>query len=199
MQIRNDYERRRQEAQQQAAQQAEANGGNDADLERVEEAAVESRERQESEEQKKKRKRKEDAAIEKIKKGKKYQKRKMERAGSPDEDDDDDLAWDMYEKSKPIPGQLENCENCEKRFTVTPYSKTGPDSGLLCTPCGKAQEQEKKKEAKAKKRPVVREKRRKVQSNLLDGLVTRGVKSLLELCVEVCFVSGAFDSNTRCH
>ena len=179
-QIRSDYERRRADAEQQA-------GSRDAtaDPEQVEQEAAGTPEREESAEQKKKRKRKEDAAIAKIKKSKEYQRRKIQLSGEPGEDDDDELALDIYTKSKPLPGQLENCENCEKRFTVTPYSKTGPDGGLLCTKCSKAQEDERKKTAKAKKGPTIREKRRKVQSNLLDGLVTRGAKSLLEHCVEV--------------
>ena len=141
--------------------------------------------REETAEQKKKRKRKEQVAIAKIKKSKEYQKRKLNLAGEPGEDDDEELAWDMYAKSKPLPGQLENCEICEKRFTVTAYSKTGPDGGLLCSKCSKELEAEKKKEAKAKKPALNREKRRKVQSNLLDGLIPHGAKTLKELCVEV--------------
>ena len=91
----------------------------------------------------------------------------------------------MYTKKKPLPGQLENCEICEKRFTVTAYSKTGPDGGLLCTQCGKLQEAQKKKDQKPKKQTVGREKRRQVQSNLLDGIVQDGTKSLQELCIKV--------------
>lgn len=90
----------------------------------------------------------------------------------------------MYAKSKPLPGQLENCEICDKRFTVTAYSKTGPDGGLLCSKCSKEQEAEKKKETKPKP-TVSRDKRRHLQSNLLDGIVRNGSKSLQELCVEV--------------
>ena len=180
-QIRTDYERRRRDAEQQAGTRE-----NTDEPEQIEEETAGTPEREESAGQKKKRKRKEDAAIAKIKKSKEHQRRKIQLAGEPGEDDDDELAFDIYAKSKPLPGQLENCENCEKRFTVTPYSKTGPDGGLLCTKCSKAQEDERKKAAKVKKGPTVREKRRKVQSNLLDGLVTRGAKSLLEHCVEVC-------------
>ena len=106
--------------------------------------------------------------------------------GEPGEDDDDGIAWEMYEKQKPLPGQLENCEICEKRFTVTPYSKEGPDGGLLCTKCSKELEAERKKEAKQKKSTVSRDKRRKIQSNLLDGLAAPGARSLQDLCVAVC-------------
>lgn len=91
----------------------------------------------------------------------------------------------MYAKSKPLPGQLDNCEICDKRFTVTAYSKTGPDGGLLCSKCSKEQEAEKKKETKTKKSMVSRDKRRHLQSNLLDGIVRNGSKTLQELCVEV--------------
>lgn len=111
---------------------------------------------------------------------------KDHRARSDDDDaDNDDQDWDMYEKAKPMPGQLENCEICDKRFTVTPYSKSGPEGGLLCTKCGKEIDLQKKKEAKANKPPIVRAKRRKMQSNLMDDVVTKGAKSLQELCVEV--------------
>lgn len=91
----------------------------------------------------------------------------------------------MYTKKTPLPGQLENCELCDKRFTVTPYSKTGPDGGLLCTKCSKEQEAARKKEAKPKKQAVARDKRRQTQSNLLDGIVLDGSKPLEQLCIEV--------------
>ena len=93
----------------------------------------------------------------------------------------------MYTKKKPLPGQLENCELCEKRFTVTGYSKTGPEGGLLCTKCSKEQEANKKKDQKPKKQIVSRDKRRQVQSNLLDGIVQIGSRSLQELCIKVFF------------
>ena len=176
VQIRDGYERRRREAQQQAGDDADAN-----------EQAVEEKEeeeRAETAEQKRKRKRREVQTIAKIKQSKDFKRRKADKEGEPD-GDEDDIAWDMYTKSKPLPGQLENCEICEKRFTVTAYSKTGPDGGLLCAKCSKEQEAEKKKEAKPKKQAVSRDKRRQTQSNLLDGIVRNGPKMLQELCVEV--------------
>ena len=186
-QIRQDYDQRRRAAQQDAGDEETANPGlggpgsveADGVVQSVNEAA-----RDETTEQKRKRKRKEEAAIAKIKKSKEYQKRKLNLAGRPDENDDEGLAWDMYSKSKPLPGQLENCDVCEKRFTVTAYSKTGPSGGLLCPKCSKEFEAE-KKEAKARKPVLGREKRRKVQSNLLDGLIPHGAKTLKELCIEV--------------
>lgn len=90
---------------------------------------------------------------------------------------------DMYRKAKKLPGQLENCELCDKRFTVTPYSKAGPDGGLLCTPCGKEIAKEAKAAEKVKK-PTVRKMRRKIESNRLDGVQFRGAKTLQQLCIE---------------
>ena len=183
VQIRDEYERRRQTAQQQEAQNAPPT----ALIEEEEEE--EEEERGETVEQKKRRRRKEEVAVAKIKKSKAYQKRKVQNDDDPG-GGDDEIAWDMYAKFKPLPGQLENCELCEKRFTVTAYSKTGPDGGLLCAKCSKAQEAERKKDTKPKKQAVSRDKRRKTQSNLLDGIIRSGSKTLQELCVEV--------SNSHC-
>lgn len=84
-----------------------------------------------------------------------------------------------------MPGQLENCEICNKRFTVTPYSKEGPQGQLLCTPCGKQMTKENKSaESKARKTAGVGRKRRQVESNRLDGVVRLGGKSLQDLCIE---------------
>ena len=166
VQIRDDYERRRQAAQ----QQPQANGA-------ANEEVAEADEGEKGEEE-------EPVETTEQKKRKTFQKRKAR--GDVDSDgDEDQIAWDMYAKSKPLPGQLENCEICDKRFTVTAYSKTGPDGGLLCPKCSKELEAEKKKDAKPKKQNASRDKRRKVQSNLLDGIVRNGSKSLQELCVEV--------------
>ncbi|KAF2748941.1 RNI-like protein [Sporormia fimetaria CBS 119925] len=90
---------------------------------------------------------------------------------------------DLYRKPKKLPGQLENCELCDKRFTVTPYNKAGPDGGLLCTPCGKEMMKDAKAAEKAKK-PAVRKGRRKIESNRLDGLTFRGSKTLQQLCIQ---------------
>lgn len=121
----------------------------------------------------------------KIKASKAFKRQKRALDDDEPEGDDEDLAWDMYAKKVPLPGQLENCEICEKRFTVTPYSKTGPEGGLLCAKCSKEQEAQKKKGEKQKKQPVSREKRRQTQSNLLDGILDDGPKPLLELCITV--------------
>lgn len=77
-------------------------------------------------------------------------------------------------------------EECDSRFTVTPYSRAGPNGGLLCSPCGKALEKEegpaKKKKKVVSGGPVGR--RRKNQSNMLDGTYSLGAKSLMSLCIE---------------
>lgn len=88
-------------------------------------------------------------------------------------------------KKAPIPGQLDYCELCNKRFTVTAYSKTGPDDGLLCPKCSKEQEAQKKKDQRPKKKPISRSKAHQIQSNLLDGLLSEGAKPLQEICVRV--------------
>jgi DNA repair protein RAD7 len=125
---------------------------------------------------------KEQKAIEKIKASKKFQKRKR----GLDSDDEDDLARALLERSAPLPGQQENCENCGTRFTVTTYSRNGPNGGLLCTPCSK----EVDKDDAAKKKKVKRAsggsvgRRRQLQSNILDGTYSLGAKSLMTLCIE---------------
>jgi len=139
-----------------------------------------------AERQKKKRKRDQDDAIAKIKKGKQAKsKASKKKKGSDDGSDfDDDIMDKGKKKAPPLPGQLKHCELCDKRFTVTPYSKAGPDGGLLCTPCGKEMAKEAKANEKAKK-PVVRKGRRKLESTRLDGLIQRGPKTLQQLCIEM--------------
>ncbi|KAJ5555442.1 hypothetical protein N7535_007877 [Penicillium sp. DV-2018c] len=131
-------------------------------------------------------KRKRQQAIARIKNSKEFAKRKA-RMGHGDGDDsdevgDDELAFLIHEEqNRPKPGQFANCEICEKRFTVTPYSKTGPDGGLLCNDCSKKQKADTKKPP-AKKRATGLG-RRQNQSNLLDGLTPHGTQSLLETCI----------------
>lgn len=131
------------------------------------------------------RKRKRQQAIDKIKRSKEFARRKARR-GQDSDDDDDALADEMMgEKQRPNPGQLANCELCGKRFTVTAYSKTGPEGGLLCPDCSKKHIEGKKK-SPPKKRPNAGIRRRQNQTDLLDGKVTRGAQSLLEMCINVC-------------
>ncbi|GMF75240.1 unnamed protein product [Aspergillus oryzae] len=139
----------------------------------------------ESSEQRKNRKRKEAANLAKIKQSKEFARRKARRIGEPDDDDNRIAREIIYQRSRPMPGQLENCETCSKRFTVTPYSKTGPNGGLLCTKCSRSLEDDGKK-PKAKKRGP-RTGRRQNQSNLLDGIAQQGALSLAEmLCSYSC-------------
>ncbi|KAI4217737.1 MAG: hypothetical protein LQ351_000333 [Letrouitia transgressa] len=173
-QISADYERRRRQAQQnlerEVAANREAPNGEEQDVP------------EETELQKKKRKRKEEKVLAKIKESKEFNKQKKKK-GKHDDDDSGPM-WDMYAKSAPMPGQLENCEACQKRFTVTAYSKEGPGGGLLCTKCSKEQETQRKKDAKPKKQAGPRERQRQARSNLLDGLVQNGSPSLLEMCIK---------------
>jgi DNA repair protein RAD7 len=159
--IRDSFRDRVQRAEQEAAQAGAADADNGEGPSNAGEDAAEAQAESSAmaAERSRKRKRNQDEAIAKIKKGKEYK------------------------KSKPLPGQLENCELCNKRFTVTPYSKAGPEGGLLCTPCGKELTKENKASEKAKK-PVVRKGRRKIESNRLDGLIAGGPKSLQQLCIE---------------
>ena len=137
----------------------------------------------ESAEDRKKRKRKEAVALAKIKQSKEFARRKSRRTGGPSDSDDEIAREMMHERSQPLPGQLENCETCGKRFTVTPYSKAGPQGGLLCAKCSKALTDDEKK-PKANRRGA-RSGRRQNQSNLLDGLTQQGALSLAEMCTKV--------------
>ncbi|RAL15676.1 DNA repair protein Rad7, protein [Aspergillus homomorphus CBS 101889] len=167
-QIHQDYQRRLRDAEHQAADEIEENYNQEQGHENRGEL--------------KKRKRKEDVVLAKVKQSKEFAQRKARRMGEPDDDDDLIAREMMYERSRPMPGQLDNCELCDKRFTVTPYSKTGPTGGLLCTKCSKAQTDSENK-AKAKKRGP-RTGRRQNQSNLLDGLAQQGALSLAEMCTK---------------
>ncbi|KAI2621563.1 RNI-like protein [Xylaria nigripes] len=125
-------------------------------------------------------------AIEKIKKSKALKKRKREDGSL-----DDDLALVLAaldDAPAPIPGQMSHCEICNKRFTVTPYSLTGPKGGFVCRPCGQdllkdedASHKHKKTRNNTPKAPVGR---RKIQSRILDGEYDVGAKSLMTLCIE---------------
>lgn len=122
---------------------------------------------------------KEQKAIEKIKASKKFQKRKH----GLDSDEEDNLARALMELSAPLPGQQENCELCGKRFTVTAYSRNGPNGGLLCPECSRDLDKEDAARRKAK-RVAAAGRRRQFQSNLLDGIYSLGAKSLMTLCIE---------------
>lgn len=97
--------------------------------------------------------------------------------------DEDEAARAYFEESMaPLPGQMENCEICDKRFTVTAYSRAGPDGGLLCPKCTKDIDKEEGAARKKRKTNAGRA-RRQLQSNLLDGIYP-GAKDLMTLCIE---------------
>ncbi|KAK4634389.1 DNA repair protein rhp7 [Fulvia fulva] len=190
-QIREDFQRRQRQSvvDETAGEGASNQTPNDDDDEAVAAAvAIEVAEEEERAKAKtKKRKRNEKEAIDKIKKAKAFASKKGKKKSKKDDSDDDDeyevdFARDMYKKSKPLPGQFEHCDVCNKRFTVTPYSKEGPDGGLLCTPCGKEMAKDIKAEKKATAKPAGR-KRRKVESDRLDGLAVGGAKTLQQICL----------------
>ena len=145
-----------------------------------------------------KRKIKAEKALRKTKKSAELKRLRSEkgskkRSSGPNDDHDDGAddgttlaRWqkNRSQKAQPMPGQFENCENCEKRFTVTAYSKTGPDGGLLCTKCSKEVGKEEKKQ-QAKKRGPPKAKRRQTESDRMMGDVKGGAKSLLEICVRM--------------
>lgn len=183
-QIREEAEQRRQRAAAQSRQDGEES--DDAPLPSSPAQANTSRRRSsrpEPEEKSSKKKKEEEKTIAKIKASKAFKKRKRDAL---DSDDEDEIARAIFEeRHAPLPGQMENCAICEKRFTVTPYSVAGPDGGLLCAPCGR--EIAKEREGQKKKKPPPRKQtggvgsRRTIQSRILDGDV--GTKSLATLCV----------------
>jgi DNA repair protein RAD7 len=77
---------------------------------------------------------------------------------------------------------MENCEICEKRFSVTAYSRAGPSGGLLCPKCSKDLDKE-EGGARKKRKIAAGRARRNAQSQLLDGTYP-GAKSLVTLCIE---------------
>ena len=138
--------------------------------------------------EKQKRKRKEEKALLKIKASKEFKRQKFvqELEDSDLSINDDELARKMMASAKPLPGQLDNCETCGKRFTVTPYTKTGSMGGLLCVKCSKEIRDDEKKDAAAKKKKQIaapRVRRRQTESDRLMGDVKPGAKSLVDMCV----------------
>ncbi|OLN86973.1 DNA repair protein rhp7 [Colletotrichum chlorophyti] len=183
-QIRRDAEQRRAAAAQSLQARGDDGDGDEDDEEAGPSTAPADRGgRNETAAEKSKRKLKEQQAIAKIKASKAFKKRKRH---AEDLEDDDDIALAlMQEMSKPLPGQMDNCEICKKRFTVTPYSLNGPNGGLLCAKCSKEIADKKGKNANKPRKPVGgNAKRRKVQSNILDGTYHTGAKKLTTLCIE---------------
>ncbi|OAA56393.1 DNA repair protein Rad7 [Cordyceps fumosorosea ARSEF 2679] len=174
-QIRNEALTRRHAA----ATQADAN----ADSSAVAESSTTASQRAADGKKLTQKQKEEKKAIEKIKASKSFKKRKK---FDRDSQQDDDIARAIYELNHaPLPGQMDNCEICDKRFTVTPYSVTGPNGGFLCALCGReiAKEREgQKPKKKPRKQTGGIGARRTTQSRMLDGDV--GTKSLATLCVQ---------------
>lgn len=184
-QIRDSYEARARAAES-ANQTATPDPIEAAAIARTDTSQAEVEEETATPQPSKKRKRGDDKLAEKKKAAAK--KAKKGKKGSDDDGSDDDyddsLGRDMYKKAKPLPGQLENCEICAKRFTVTAYSKTGPDGGLVCGPCGKELAKEAVGAEKKPKKAGTGKARRKAESNRLDGVSALGTKTLQQLCIE---------------
>ncbi|KAF3920646.1 hypothetical protein ABW21_db0205786 [Orbilia brochopaga] len=116
-----------------------------------------------------------------LKKLKKAEAKKARKAGD-DISDDDDGDFEPN-RAVPLPGQIALCAECNCRFTVTPYSKSGPDGeGLLCHPCGKASAPA--ETAARKKKQVTRTIKKTNARALLDG-DNGGIKTLQELCIQL--------------
>ena len=97
--------------------------------------------------------------------------------------DEDEAARAIFEESMaPLPGQMENCDICDKRFTVTAYSRAGDNGGLLCPQCSRELDKE-EGAARKKQKTAAGRQRRQLQSNLLDGIYP-GAKDLMTLCIE---------------
>ncbi|OWP02564.1 hypothetical protein B2J93_4407 [Marssonina coronariae] len=145
--------------------------------------AESSKRKKETKAQEAKRKKEEEKAIAKIKASKTFQRKRRQVALDSDASGDDEAARANFELlGAPIHGQMENCEVCRKRFSVTAYTKAGPEGGLLCSKCCTNMDQE-AGAARKKRKVVAGRARRQIQSNLLDGIYP-GAKSLMTLCVE---------------
>lgn len=117
----------------------------------------------------------EQVQVSKRKRRPKASTRKKKRV----ESDEDDFLL----PGPPRPGQVEFCDNCNCRFTVTPYSRAGPSGGLLCHPCGVKLAGGIQKEASIKKQPAKR-KPKAAMSALLDH-VKFNVPKLQDLCIRL--------------
>ncbi|QSS59847.1 DNA repair protein Rad7 [Histoplasma capsulatum] len=174
--IRSNYEQRLRQAQENEEQ---ANGTEYSNTNDQGDAELDEEMPDEPVESTGTRKRKSQAALKAIKAA----KQKKEQAK---QDGDARIFNSMASGKKSgslLPGQLENCEYCKKRFTVTSYSKSGSKGGLLCPPCSKREEL---RDRQSKKSLVNKNKRSRRQnvSKILDGIVQSGAPSLVETCIK---------------
>ncbi|CZT08429.1 related to nucleotide exsicion repair protein RAD7 [Rhynchosporium agropyri] len=139
--------------------------------------------RKETKSQEAKRKKEEEKAIAKIKASKSFQRIRHRHAPDGESTDEDEAARAIFNtRMAPLPGQMDNCEVCEKRFSVTGYSVAGPNGGLLCGKCAKDLNKD-QGPPKKKRKVATGRARRQIESNLLDGIYP-GAKSLMTLCIE---------------
>ncbi|KAF3904056.1 hypothetical protein ABW20_dc0104174 [Dactylellina cionopaga] len=114
---------------------------------------------------------------------KKYKKGRKAAGEDVSDVSDSDFEMELERAAIPIPGQIAFCAECNCRFTVTPYSRAGPDGdGLLCHACGKKNAPV--EIAAKKKKQTTRTTKKNTARALLDGDAT-GVKSLQELCIQL--------------
>ncbi|KFZ08066.1 hypothetical protein V502_09560, partial [Pseudogymnoascus sp. VKM F-4520 (FW-2644)] len=119
-------------------------------------------------------------AVAKAKASKTFQRAQKKGLDLSDSDDVDE---DLYgATSLPKVGQFENCQICAIRFSVTPYSRTGPDGGLLCIKCTKDLDDEEGAPRK-KRKTAARYNRRNIESERLEGASARGARDLVSQCV----------------
>ncbi|KAK9388860.1 hypothetical protein V1515DRAFT_596274 [Lipomyces mesembrius] len=98
-------------------------------------------------------------------------------------EDSDDEGEILARMTRPRPGQIDFCAECQCRFTVTAYSKPARDgNGLLCHSCGSKYAQEEKQQ---KKTQISSRKRKKSIAAALLDKQEFAVPKLQDLCVKV--------------
>ncbi|KAK9346165.1 hypothetical protein V1522DRAFT_405095 [Lipomyces starkeyi] len=106
--------------------------------------------------------------------------RKRTKKKHEDSDDEGELLARM---TRPRPGQIDFCAECQCRFTVTAYSKPARDgNGLLCHSCGSKYAQEEKQQ---KKTQISSRKRKKSIAAALLDKQEFAVPKLQDLCIKV--------------
>ncbi|KAK2803559.1 hypothetical protein FQN51_003321 [Onygenales sp. PD_10] len=168
--IRNNYEQRLRQARQQNEREQQQQQANEAEVDNDDEANQDEEMPDAAEESSSPRKRKSQAAMTKAKKAAKKK-------------NDDARILNSIGNGGGVPGQLENCENCQRRFTVTTYTKTGTGGGLLCFGCSKRGDLQ-QQGGKPKQPPKNKRGRRQNVSRILDGIVQMGSSSLVESCIK---------------
>ncbi|KAL1901594.1 UV-damaged DNA-binding protein rad7 [Ceratocystis pirilliformis] len=122
-------------------------------------------------------------------KGKQAPKRKHSGFGSSDtssESSDASESSDIIDALADLPrnriSQKEDCDVCSKQFTVTPYSKPGPNGGLLCMACSRKSKAATTSSARPRKIPATA---RKKQKDIMDRILVLGTKTLSLQCIEL--------------